>query len=170
MAKSKLYAWTADKIKAYEDLRAEVERIVAKLDGARGNCVARNMPRTLVLDLAAFPSATAPNRARTDPTVTFKVTSAISGAGGMYNVKTFTPATGDVDTSGDLAESDIGTIADAEDGILLCLPELGAGTTHYLLETINTTHFSVYGEGTIKRYQADGKKVIHANMFWVGCV
>jgi hypothetical protein len=101
--------------------------------------------------------------------VTFLVTTAATGAG-KYNAKSITdpPATVDPDT--DLTESELGTIAETEDLLVLNVTELDVSNTgHDVLETWNTDHFAVYGVGVVRGMSTDGRRVVHATHFWAGC-
>jgi hypothetical protein len=98
-----------------------------------------------------------------------KVTSDASGKG-KYNGKSFTDRSTDVLGTGDLAESDFGTLSSTEDCLILNPVELGSSTTgHDVTATANTDKFAIYFTGRLSRVNSDGKKVVHAMLFYVGC-
>jgi hypothetical protein len=102
-------------------------------------------------------------------TISGKVTSDASG-NGKYNGKSFTDVTSDVSASGNLAESDFGTLSSTEDCLILNPVELGSSTTgHDVTATANTDKFAIYFTGRLARVNSDGKKVVHAMLFYVGC-
>jgi len=104
-----------------------------------------------------------------DGTISGKVTSNASG-NGKYNGKSFTDVTADVSASGNLAESDFGTLSSTEDCLILNPVELGSSQTgHDVTATANTNKFAIYFTGRLVRTNSDGKKVIHAMLFYVGC-
>jgi hypothetical protein len=97
------------------------------------------------------------------------VTSDASGKG-KYNGKSFTDRTTDVLATGDLAESDFGGLSSTEDCLILNPVELGSSTTgHDVTATANKDKFAIYFTGRLARVNSDGKKVIHAMLFYVGC-
>ncbi len=101
--------------------------------------------------------------------VTFKITTDHT-ADAVYHAKSFTDVVADVVPSGALAEADIGTIATANDCLVLNLVELGSSQTgHDVTATLNTDHFSLYGFGRVAHINTDGTKIVHALGFFVGC-
>jgi hypothetical protein len=101
-------------------------------------------------------------------TISGKITSDASGKA-KYNGKSFLDTSSDVSGSGDLAESDFGDLSSTEDCLVLVPPELGSSTTgHDVTNANNTAKFSLYFSGRVVRINSDGKKVVHANHFWVG--
>jgi hypothetical protein len=104
-----------------------------------------------------------------DGTISGKVTSNASG-NGKYNGKSFTDVTADVSASGNLAESDFGTLSSTEDCLILNPVELGSSTTgHDVTATANTDKFAIYFTGRLVRVNSNGIKVVHAMLFYVGC-
>ncbi len=105
-------------------------------------------------------------------TISFLITGDHS-AGAVYVGKSFTdvPTDGaDVAPSGSLAESDVGTLAGANDLLILNLVELGSSATgHDLTAVVNTDRFSLYGVGRVAHINEDGTKVVHTAMYYVGC-
>jgi hypothetical protein len=97
------------------------------------------------------------------------VTSNAAG-NGKYNGKSFSDVTADVSASGNLAESDFGTLSSTEDCLILNPVELGSSATgHDVTAAANTAKFAIYFTGRLGRINSDGKKVVHAMMFYVGC-
>ena len=97
------------------------------------------------------------------------ITGNAAGAG-KYTGKTFGDPTADVPASGDLAESDFGTLAEAEDCLILNAAELGfADGSHWVTQAYNTDAFAIYFAGRLVRVNSDGKKVIQVYMPFRGC-
>ena len=102
-------------------------------------------------------------------TISGLVTGNASGHG-KYTGKSFADVTADVSASGDLAESDFGTLAASNDCLVLVPAELGNSTTgHDVTAAANTAKFAIYFTGRLVRINSDGTKVVHATMFWAGC-
>jgi hypothetical protein len=124
---------------------------------------------------------TADYGARVRGSITSLIGSGISGlitgnaaGSGKYTGKSFTDtpggAGGDVSASGALAEADFGTLAAADDCLVLNPVELGSSNTgHDVTQTANTGKFAIYFTGRLVRINSDGKKVVHAMLFFAGC-
>ena len=89
---------------------------------------------------------------------------------GKYVGKSFTDRTTDASASGNLAESDFGTLAGSNDCLILNAAELGSSTTgHDVTAAANTAQFAIYFVGRLLRINADGTKVVEVYMPYVGC-
>jgi hypothetical protein len=148
----------------------QVERAIRKLNNIRGEgcrVVHCNDNIVIMVPQQAQVRQTRPGEADT-VVISGKVTSNASG-NGKYNGKSFTDVTADVSASGNLAESDFGTLSSTEDCLILNPVELGSSTTgHDVTATANTDKFAIYFTGRLSRVNSDGKKVVHAMLFYVG--
>jgi hypothetical protein len=149
----------------------QIEKLIRKVNNIRGEgcrVVHCNDNIVIMVPQQAQVRQTRPGEADT-VVISGKVTSNAAG-NGKYNGKSFTDVTADVSASGNLAESDFGTLSSTEDCLILNPVELGSSTTgHDVTATANTDKFAIYFTGRLVRTNSDGIKVVHAMLFYVGC-
>lgn len=147
----------------------EHRRMKRKLDSIKGPDVT-NTPEAIYIGRAPTARRAAVSDDPPSPVViSGKITGNASG-NGKYTGKSFADVTADVSASGNLAEADFGTLAAANDCLVLNGPELGVSNTgHDVTAATNTAQFSLYFTGRLVRVNSDGTKVVHAQLFWVGC-
>lgn len=153
-----------------ENALDQLKKTIRKVNNIKGvGCIVTHLNDNIVIQVpqqAVPPSQTSTEAVRV---ISGKVTSNAAG-NGKYNGKSFTDVTSDVSASGNLAESDFGTLSSTEDCLILNPVELGSSTTgHDVTATANTDKFAIYFTGRLARVNSDGKKVVHAMLFYVGC-
>jgi hypothetical protein len=135
-------------------MRDEIARLARKIDGANGSSVLRNDKNSLVIGIAS----TAQTRTKIPPFAKLlwvKITGNATG-GGKYNGKSYThDGTSDVAATGNVSESELGTLASADDCLVLNFAEEGE-TTHDL--TAGTPEIDTFLCHWY-RTNSDGKKV-----------
>jgi hypothetical protein len=148
----------------------QVERAIRKLNNIRGEgCRVVHCNDNIVIMVPQQAQRVLRSSEPDTVVISGKVTSDASGKG-KYNGKSFTDRTTDVLATGDLAESDFGDLSSTEDCLILNPVELGSSTTgHDVTATANTDKFAIYFTGRLDRVNSDGKKVVHAMLFYVGC-
>lgn len=121
---------TEDDKKILRMMRAEIARLAKKLDGVRGSGVVRNDKDSLVIGTPP-PSNKRDSDRPAKEFVWVKITGNETG-GGKYQGKSYThDGTTDIAATGNLAESELGTLAAAVDCRVLNYAEEGE-TTHDL--------------------------------------
>jgi hypothetical protein len=92
--------------------------------------------------------------------VRVKITGNATG-GGKYTGRTISAATSDVSNSSDLAEGDLGTVASADNCLILNTGEIGE-STHDLTDS-DSDDGNLYHVGAIIRTNSDGTVVVQIN-------
>jgi hypothetical protein len=144
---------------------AEIQRMKRKLDGVSGPGV-DNRPDSLTIGGRNAARRTIGEESAAT-VVLVKITGSATG-GGKYNGRILTArgTTADVATTGDLAESEIGTPAAADDALVLNTREVGK-TTHDLS---SSTYLPLIFIGQVVQTNSDGKRVVAIDgMQWEDC-
>jgi hypothetical protein len=114
--------------------------------------------------VVALPTGTPPGTV-----ISGLITSDLAGDG-FYGGKSFQPIAADVDGSDNLTEAMLGGLAAEEDCVVANVTELGSSATgHDVTEPVNTDRFAIYFVGICRHVNADGKKLVEAAQFYVGC-
>ena len=150
-----------------DDIR-ELARLRNKLDSVRGPGVT-NTRESIVINPGHKRRQLGSGQRPKRETISGLITSNAS-ANGAYNGKSFTDRTSDVAPSGSIAEADFGTLAAAEDCLVLNAAELGLATPgHYVTAAVNTAQFAIYFVGRLVRTNSNGIMVVEVYMPWAGC-